>query len=49
MVIVEQGRQFMDRTIKVVVTRLINRETGRIIFAVPEGMERKGEVPEETE
>lgn len=49
MVIVEQGRQFMDRTIKVVVTRLINRETGRIIFAVPEGMERKGDIPEETE
>lgn len=49
MVIVEQGRQYMDRTIKVVVTRLINRETGRIIFAVPEGMERKGDIPEETE
>lgn len=40
MVIVEQGRQYMDRTIKVVVTRLINRETGRIIFALPEGVER---------
>lgn len=41
MVVVEHGRQYMDRTIKVVVTRLINRDTGRIIFAVPEGMERK--------
>lgn len=41
MVVVEHGRQHMDRTIKVVVTRLINRETGRIIFAVPEGMERR--------
>jgi uncharacterized protein YacL len=41
MVVVEHGRQFMDRTIKVIVTRLINRDTGRIIFAVPEGMERR--------
>lgn len=41
MVVVEHGRQYMDRTIRVVVTRLINRDTGRIIFAVPEGMERK--------
>jgi len=41
MVVVEHGRQHMDRTIRVVVTRLINRDTGRIIFAVPEGMERK--------
>jgi uncharacterized protein YacL len=49
MVIVEQGRQFMDRTIKVIVTRLINRETGRIIFAVPEGVERKGNFTAETE
>ncbi len=41
MVVVEYGRQYMDRTVKVVVTRLINRDTGRIIFAVPEGMERR--------
>lgn len=41
MVIVEQGRQYMDRTIKVVVTRLISRDTGRIIFALPEEIAKK--------
>ncbi len=35
MVIVENGKEFMDRTIYVEVTKLINRETGRIIFAKP--------------
>jgi uncharacterized protein YacL len=35
MVIVEHGREFMDRTIYVEVTKLINKEAGRIIFAKP--------------
>ena len=35
MVIIENGKEFMDRTIYVEVTKLINRETGRIIFAKP--------------
>jgi uncharacterized protein YacL len=35
MVIVENGKQFMDRTIYVEVTKLINKEAGRIIFAKP--------------
>jgi uncharacterized protein YacL len=35
MVIIESGKEFMDRTIYVEVTKLINRETGRIIFAKP--------------
>ncbi|MDL1900158.1 PIN domain nuclease [Anaerolineae bacterium CFX9] len=35
MVIVENGRSFMDRTIYVEVTKLINKEAGRIIFAKP--------------
>ncbi len=35
MVIVESGREFMDRTIYVEVTKLITRDTGRIIFAKP--------------
>lgn len=35
MVIVENGKDFMDRTLYVEVTKLINRETGRIIFAKP--------------
>ena len=35
MVIIENGKDFMDRTIYVEVTKLINRETGRIIFAKP--------------
>ena len=36
MVIVENGRQYMDRSIYVTVTKLINKETGRIIFAAPD-------------
>ncbi|NDJ60870.1 MAG: PIN domain nuclease [Chloroflexi bacterium] len=36
MVIVEKGKDYMDRSIYVKVTKLINRDTGRIIFAVPE-------------
>lgn len=35
MVIVEGGRQYMDRTIYIEVTKLINKEAGRIIFAKP--------------
>ncbi|MDZ4768419.1 MAG: PIN domain nuclease [Chloroflexota bacterium] len=35
MVIIKDGRNFMDRTIYVEVTKLINRPTGRIIFAEP--------------
>ena len=36
MVVVEGGRVFMDRTIEVTVTRFINRDAGRMYFAVPE-------------
>lgn len=36
MVVVENGRRYMDRTVRVTVTKLINREAGRMIFAVPE-------------
>lgn len=36
MVVVENGKRYMDRTITVEVTKLINRETGRMIFATPE-------------
>lgn len=36
MVVVENGRNYMDRSIPVEVTKLINRPTGRMIFAVPE-------------
>lgn len=36
MVVVENGSNYMDRTIVVEVTKLINREAGRMIFAVPE-------------
>jgi uncharacterized protein YacL len=35
MVIIENGKQYMDRTIYVEVTKLINKEAGRIIFAKP--------------
>lgn len=36
MVVIENGSNYMDRTIIVEVTKLINREAGRMIFAVPE-------------
>jgi uncharacterized protein YacL len=36
MVVVENGRQNMDRTINVRVTKLIERDAGRMIFATPE-------------
>lgn len=36
MVVVENGKRYMDRTVRVEVTKLINREAGRMIFAVPE-------------
>lgn len=35
MVVVETGQKYMDRNIEVEVTKLINRPTGRMIFAVP--------------
>ncbi len=36
MVVVESGQKYMDRNVSVEVTKLINRPTGRMIFAVPE-------------
>ena len=36
MVVVENGKAYMDRTIRVTVTKLINKDTGRMIFATPE-------------
>ena len=36
MVVVEAGQKYMDRNIDVEVTKLINRPTGRMIFAVPQ-------------
>lgn len=36
MVVVEGGKEFMDRTINVSITKFINRDTGRMFFAVPE-------------
>lgn len=36
MVVVERGRFYMDRTIRVTATKLITRDTGTMIFAVPE-------------
>ena len=35
MVVVENGKNYLDRNIQVEVTKLISRETGRMIFAVP--------------
>jgi uncharacterized protein YacL len=36
MVVVEGGKAFMDRTINVSVTKFINKDTGRMFFAMPE-------------
>lgn len=36
MVVVEGGKAYMDRTITVSVTKFINKDTGRMFFAVPE-------------
>ncbi len=36
MVVIENGKRYLDRTIQVEVTKLITRDTGRMIFAVPE-------------
>lgn len=41
MVVVENGKTYMDRNITVEVTKLINRPTGRMIFAMPESDARK--------
>ena len=38
MVVVESGQRYMNRTVGVEVTKLINRPTGRMIFAVPQAM-----------
>lgn len=46
MVVVENGKAYMDRTISVMVTRLINRDTGRMIFAVPESERRNHILPD---
>lgn len=35
MVVIESGQKYMDRTIEVEVTKLINRPAGRMIFAIP--------------
>lgn len=35
MVVIEKGHEYLDRTITVEVTKLINKESGRIIFARP--------------
>lgn len=36
MIVVENGKRYMDRNVQVTVTKFINRDTGRMIFAVPE-------------
>ena len=45
MVVVENGRQYMDRVLDVRVTKLIERDAGRMIFAIPESEVRRS-VPE---
>jgi uncharacterized protein YacL len=45
MVVVENGKMYMDRTIIVRVTKLINRPTGRMIFAVPDSQNPRPSTP----
>ena len=40
MVVVESGQRYMNRSVGVEVTKLINRPTGRMIFAVPQAAGR---------
>ncbi len=40
MVVVEDGQKYMNRAVGVEVTKLINRPTGRMIFAVPRSLGR---------
>ena len=40
MVVVESGQRYMNRAVGVEVTKLINRPTGRMIFAVPQAAGR---------
>lgn len=42
MVVVENGRQYMDRVLDVRVTKLIERDAGRMIFATPEVEFKRG-------
>jgi len=35
MVVVEEGKRYLDRTIRVEITRLISREAGKMYFARP--------------
>ncbi len=41
MVVVEAGQRFMDQNVQVEVTKLINRPTGRMIFAAPQGKSQR--------
>jgi uncharacterized protein YacL len=41
MVVVEGGKNFMDRTINVKVTKFINKDTGRMYFAIPENSSKR--------
>ena len=41
MVVVESGQRFMNRDVNVEVTKLINRPTGRMIFAAPRSGSRR--------
>jgi uncharacterized protein YacL len=41
MVVVEDGKRYMDRTIPVLITRYIVTNAGRMYFAQPEGSLRK--------
>jgi uncharacterized protein YacL len=41
MVVVENGRRFLSREITVQVTKVLQTNAGRLIFAVPDGKPRE--------
>lgn len=47
MVVVDNGRQYMDRTVHVRVTKLIERDAGRMIFATTDIEPRRAAIAEE--
>ncbi len=48
MIVVENGKTHMDRTIIVRVTKLINKPTGRMIFAIPDSQNPRPPTPTPT-
>ncbi len=48
MIVVENGRQFMNTTVEVTVTRVLQTVAGRMVFAHPKQMSSIATVPQPT-